>query len=132
MYLFDFILSITGLAKKSDIRNLQGNITKLKQKREVDRQEIQDVKKLLVMEKDKLSSLKADLKTLKDEKILFIKQQEWCNGIVLDFPPGTPKGLHQNTISYAKYFLKNKLTSFNDLRRLGNFSTESQWVYIGV
>lgn len=127
MSLSDLILSFAGLARKRDIENLQGNISRLELKNENNRQVIQDAQELLVSKKEELSHVNTQLNILRDEKNLLMRQQDWCGGIALDFPPGTPRELHQRTISFVKYFLRSDFTSFNDLLKASNFSAEEQW-----
>lgn len=126
MSLKDVFLSSLGVVKEDDYRAAEALVDRLSEELAQSKRTIAQLKQRLEVEQNARSAIQKENSRLKDAGNQMLARQEWCSSQLVDFPPGTPVGIHEETLRHLRGFLGPGASLF-DLSNPERFSTAAQW-----
>lgn len=118
-------LSLLGLASAEDHRAAEAHATELSDKLMHSDNIVAALKRQLQATENALSGSRKECSHLNEKANRMRALQNWCCPRLMEFPPGTPKAIHSNTLRYLRAILGSEASLF-DLGNPAKFSSPAQ------
>lgn len=126
MSLKNVLLSSLSAVKEEDYRVAEALADRLSEELAQSKRTVAQLSQRLEVEQNARSASQKENTRLKEAANQVLARQEWCSSQLVEFPPGTPVGIHKETLRHLREFLGSGASLF-DLSNPEKFSTAAQW-----